>query len=65
MEAFGRSFGHFDRGAGQQNLVFAASRGVPTISCFRRPSGKAFGWYLEALVVVQSCFFTVLFVVGS
>ena len=44
---------------------FVVSRGVPMISCLRRPSRKAFGCYLEALFVVQSCFFTFIFVVRS
>ena len=44
---------------------FVATGGVPTISCFRRPSGKAFGWYLEAFLVVQRYFSTVLSVVRS
>ena len=44
---------------------FAATRGVPLISCLRRPSGEAFGCYLEGLFAVQSCFFTVIFVVRS
>ena len=45
--------------------LFVVLRGVPMISCLRRPSGEAFGYYLEGLLAVQSCFFTVLFVVRS
>ena len=44
---------------------FVVLRGVPMISCLRRPSGEAFGYFLEGLFAVQSCLFTVLFVVRS
>ena len=44
---------------------FVVSRGVPMISCLRRHSRDAFGWYLEALLAVRRCFFSVLFVLRS
>ena len=41
-----------------QIRVFPDLGGVPTISCFRIPSREAFEWYLEPLLVVSKCFFT-------
>ena len=32
---------------------------VGACSCLRMASGEAFGWYLEALLAVQSCFTTI------
>ena len=44
---------------------FVVLRGVPMISCLRRPSRDAFRWYLEALLAVQRCFLSLLFVFRS
>ena len=51
------------RGPVRKLWFFPASAGVGTISCLRMVSRVLFGWYLDPLLVVRRCFFT-LFGVG-
>ena len=39
---------------------FVASEGFDAFSCFQMVSGDAFGWYLQAFLVVRSCILSVL-----
>ena len=48
-----------------QIQFFRDSGGVEACCCVRMASGKAFGWCLEAVLVGQSCFLAVLFVVRT
>ena len=57
---FGGPMANLTGGRAGEIHFFSATAGVPTISCFRRPSREAFGQYLISLLYVPRCFFLLL-----